>query len=201
MPENSVTFLRPAAEESNEDAVALLNLIQAEARQDDVTNRPVPADEQNAILVAAALTHVMEHSNLPEHSVMATNQLNTVITIEENQAQNILALIRQPPPPPPQLILQQDILPQRIIDQPQTRTNEVLLPLVYDAHEPPAGLNQKQQHAYRLMSVYLSNESRRRARLLAGFEQAIAPPLLLIHGAPGTGKSFVVQSITNRAHE
>jgi hypothetical protein len=36
---------------------------------------------------------------------------------------------------------------------------------------------------------------------LGGFEQSVAPPILLIHGAPGTGKSFVVKAISDLAHE
>jgi hypothetical protein len=43
-------------------------------------------------------------------------------------------------------------------------------------------------------------ESRKRQKLLQTFEQSVAAPLLLIHGGPGTGKSFIVTSLQTRAH-
>ena len=36
---------------------------------------------------------------------------------------------------------------------------------------------------------------------MGGFELSVGPPILLIHGGPGTGKSFLVSAISDRAHE
>ena len=46
----------------------------------------------------------------------------------------------------------------------------------------------------------MTYESRKRQKLLQTFEQSVAAPLLLIHGGPGTGKSFIVTSLQTRAH-
>ncbi len=70
-----------------------------------------------------------------------------------------------------------------------------------EEHGPPAWLNHQQQVAYCICSEYFSYESQKRAYLLRGFEQSAAPPILPIHEAPGTGKSFVVKAISDLAHE
>ncbi len=54
---------------------------------------------------------------------------------------------------------------------------------------------------YRIFSEYVTYESRKRQNLLRPFEQSVAAPLLLIHGGPGTGKSFIVAALqATRAH-
>jgi hypothetical protein len=69
-----------------------------------------------------------------------------------------------------------------------------------DEHVPPAWLNHQQQVAYCICSEYFSYESQKRAFLLGDFEQSVVPPILFIHGAPGTGKSYVVKTISDWAH-
>jgi ABC-type molybdenum transport system ATPase subunit/photorepair protein PhrA len=60
---NNDTGTNEVETEINEQAIALLNKIQAEVRQDDNTNQ-ISAGDQNAILVAAALTEVMESNEV-----------------------------------------------------------------------------------------------------------------------------------------
>ena len=61
---NNDTSTNEVETEINEQAIALLNQIQAEARQDDVTDQNLSAGDQNAILVAAALQQVMESNEV-----------------------------------------------------------------------------------------------------------------------------------------
>ena len=62
---------------------------------------------KNAKHVAAVLTLVMESDSVPELSdvrPMPTIQNDTVMTLQENQPQNVLASLQLPPPPPPLLL-------------------------------------------------------------------------------------------------
>jgi hypothetical protein len=68
-----------------------------------------------------------------------------------------------------------------------------------DNHEPPGVLNSKQQDVYRICSEYFSYESRQRQNCLRAVEHSVAVSLLLIHGAPGTGKYFLVSHVVQRA--
>ena len=67
-------------------------------------------------------------------------------------------------------------------------------------HEPPDVLNHTQKIVYCHLSEYVTYESRKIQNLLLPFEHSVAPPLLLIHGGPGTGKSFIVSHLQARAH-
>jgi predicted secreted protein len=61
---------------------------------------------QNAIHVADALTLVMESNNVPELSNMRALPAipnDIVMTLQENQTQNVLASLQLPPPQPPPL--------------------------------------------------------------------------------------------------
>ncbi len=194
--------------ETHRAAVALLNDIQAEARQDDTIDvTTLSAGAQNAIRVAAALTEVLDSNVEPElsdASNIPANHQNTFMTIGENQAQQVLASIVLRPPPPIQLVPHPDILPLPIVQQQSTADTNTLLPLTeehltQDSHAPPDVLNHTQQLVYRICSEYLSYVARQRHNLLRPFEHSVAVPLLLIHGAPGTGKSFVVQYVQERA--
>ena len=64
-------------------------------------------------------------------------------------------------------------------------------------HIPPQGLDVIQQQAYLRCSEYLHSEARRQQGVIGN--QNVAPPLLLIHGAPGTGKSFIVDKVVEQA--
>jgi SpoVK/Ycf46/Vps4 family AAA+-type ATPase len=116
-----------------------------------------------------------------------------------------LASIRSPPPPPSDLTIIQEHTANPIV-QCTTTNNEELIQVLPeesmsdDYHEPPGVLNSKQQDVYRICSEYLSYESRRRNNSLRAVDHSVAVPLLLIHGAPGTGKSFLVSHVVQRAH-
>jgi hypothetical protein len=92
--------------EIHQNAQALLDIIQAEALQDDGTGNNLSTGAQNAIHVADALTLVMESNNVPELSntrALPTIPNDIVMTLQENQTQNVLASLQLPPPQPPPL--------------------------------------------------------------------------------------------------
>ena len=144
--------------EIHRNAQALLDIIQAEALQDDGTINNLSTAAQNAINVADTLTAVMESNSVPELSnvrAMSINPNDIVMTLQENQPQNVLAHIRLPPPPPPQLLPANQLQPQPMLQPQTTDNNEELLPLAeehitQDSHEPPDGLNNTQQVVYRI---------------------------------------------------
>jgi len=82
--------------EIHRNSQALLDIIQAEALQDDGTGNNLSTAAQNAINVADALTAVMESNSVPEHSnvrAIPTFLNDIAMTIQENQQQNVLAHI------------------------------------------------------------------------------------------------------------
>ena len=90
---NNDTSTNEVETEINEQAIALLNQIQAEARQDDVTDQNLSAGYQNAILVAAALQQVMESNEVRQQPNMyqdstneQTSQQRTIMAFQEKQA-------------------------------------------------------------------------------------------------------------------
>ena len=193
------------------EATCLLDIIQAEARQDDTTVLAMLAEEQNAIMVAASLTSVMCDDDISSRNnndsapvPVPPFQVNSIMINQRNQVEDVLTSIRQPPGLPELLIVpagnSTQILPPQILPDNDNFDRETL-PGEGEHHVPPAGLNHQQQLTYRICSEYFSYESRRRAGRLGGFELSVGPPILLIHGGPGTGKSFLVSAISDRAHE
>jgi hypothetical protein len=162
--------------EIHRNAQALLDIIQAEALQDDGTGNNLSTAAQNAINVADALTAVMESNSVPGLSnvrAMPTLPNDIVVTLQENQPQNVLAHIRlpPPPPPPPQLLPANQLQPQTMLQPQTTDNNEEILPLaeehiIQDSHESPDGLNNTQQVVYHIFSEYVTYESGKRQNLL-----------------------------------
>ena len=100
--------------------------------------------------------------------------------------------IRSPPPPSSDLTIIQEPTAHPIFVRPNTNNEDFIqvLPeesMSDDNHEPPGVLNSKQHDVYRICSEYVSYESRQRQNCLRAVEHSVAVPLLLIHGAPGTG--------------
>ena len=108
--------------------------------------------------MAAALTAVMESNSVPKLSnvrALPTILNDIVMTLQENQPQNVLASLRLPPHPPPQLFPVNQPPPQPMLQPQKTDKNEELLPLAeehmtQDNHEPPDVLNHTQQVVYRI---------------------------------------------------
>lgn len=79
------------------------------------------------------------------------------------------------------------------LDLPNTLDHDEML------HVPPEGLNEKQLDAYLRCNEYLQSQARQcQGRTVIG---DVLPPIILIHGAPGTGKSFIVEKVVPRANE
>jgi len=82
--------------EIHQNSQALLDIIQAEALQDDGTGNNLFSAAQNAINVADTLTAVMESNSVPELSnvrAIPTLPNDIVMTLQENQPWNVLAHI------------------------------------------------------------------------------------------------------------
>ncbi len=160
--------------EIHRNAQALLDIIQAESLQDDGTGNNLSTAAQNAIHVADALTAVMESNSVPELSnvrAIPTLPNYIVMTLQENQPQNVLAHIQLPPPPPPLLLPANQLQPQPMLQPQTTDKNDELQPLAeehitQDSHEPPDGLNNTQQLVYPIFSEYVTYKSRKRQNLL-----------------------------------
>ncbi len=139
--------------EIDRNAQALLDIVQAEALQDDGSGNNLSTASQNAIHVADALTAVMESNSVPELSnvrAIPTLPNDIVMTLQDNQPENVLAHIRLPPPPPPLLLPVNQLQPQPMLQPQTTDNNDELQPLAeehftQDSHEPPDGLNNTQQ--------------------------------------------------------
>ena len=122
------------------------------------------------------------------------------MAFQQNYAHNVLASIRLQPPPPSDLTIIHEPTDHPIVLCPNTNNEDFIQVLSEesmsdDNHEPPGVLNSKQQDVYRICSEYLSYESRQRQNCLRAVDHSVAVPLLLRHGAPGTGKSFLVSHV------
>ncbi len=168
------------------EATCLLDIIQAEARQDDTTVLAMLAEEQNAIMVAASLTSVMCDDDISSRNnddsapvPVPPFQVNSIMINQRNQVE-VLTSIRQPPGPPELFIVpagnSTQILPPQILPDNDNFDRETL-PREGEHHVPPAGLNHQQQLTCRICSEYFSYESRRRAGRLGGFELSVGPPI------------------------
>jgi hypothetical protein len=158
------------------------------------------------MIVAVSLAAFMCNNDLPANIVgqapVPPLLVNSVMINQSNHAENVLISIRRPPGPPEMLMVPNHnpkiLLPQLLLQPGNENLNREVLP---EEHVPPTGLNHQQQVVYHICSEYFSYESRRSASLLGGFEQSVAPPILLIHGALGTGKSYCVNAISDWIHE
>ena len=84
--------------EIDRNAQALLDIIQAEALQDDGTGNNLSTAAQNAINVADALTEVMESNSVPEISnvrAIPTLPNDIDMTLQENQPQPLETQIKR----------------------------------------------------------------------------------------------------------
>jgi hypothetical protein len=179
--------------EEDRNLALVLELIRAEARQDDISELTSSVGDLNAISVRDALRSVMGENvinNDTDQSAgensSSTTQENPVFTMTNNQALNVLNSIRLNPTAP------------RQVQTPNQQARDVEglnipIALEHDAimHVPPGDLNEKQLAAYLRCNEYLQSLARGDA----------LPPLILIHGAPGTGKSFIVEKVVHRADE
>ncbi len=83
--------------------------------------------DQNAILVAAALTDVMESNEVlqqpdiyQDSTIEKPIQQRTIMAFQQNQVDNVLASIRSPPPPPSDLTIIQEPTAHPIVQRPST---------------------------------------------------------------------------------
>ena len=135
-----------------------------------MTEKKLSAADQNAIQVAASLlTHVMENYNVLQWCItnqVPSNQQNTIMTLKENQAENVLASIRSQPPLAPRYLTYDEQPISHTMVQPPIHTNEEFIDhlpdrsITNDNHDPPGELNSRQKIAYQICSIYLSYESR-----------------------------------------
>ncbi len=187
--------------EEDQNLAGLLELIRAEARQDDISELTPSNGDLNAISVRDALRSVMvdnEINNDTDQSagenLSFTLHQNPVFTMTNNQAFDVLNSIRLNPTTPPQV--QTPIQQARAVEGlnlPNTLEDEEIL------HVPPGDLNEKRLVGYLRCSEYLQIQARQsQGRTVSG---DVLPPLMLIHGAPGTGKSFIVEKVVQRANE
>jgi hypothetical protein len=110
----------------------------------------LPGNYESAIKTPTA---VMESNSVPELSnvrAIPTLPNDIVMTLQDNQPENVLAHIRLPPPPPPLLLPVNQLQPQPMLQPQTTDNNDELQPLAeehftQDSHEPPDGLNNTQQ--------------------------------------------------------
>jgi hypothetical protein len=95
--------------QENVDATFLMNIIQAEAHQDDTTDLAMLAEQQNAMMVAASLADVMCNNDLPANIVgqapVPLLLVNSVMINQSNHAENVLTSIRKPLGPPAMLMV------------------------------------------------------------------------------------------------
>jgi Cdc6-like AAA superfamily ATPase len=184
--------------QEDQNLALVLELIRAEARQDDISELTSSVGDLNAISVRDALRSVMGENVINNDTDQSagenssyTTQENPVFAMTNNQALNVLNSIRLNPTTPQQPIQQaQDV---EGLNLPNTLEHDEML------HVPPEDLNEKQLDAYLRCNEYLQSQARQcQGRTVIS---DVFPPIILIHGAPGTGKSFIVEKVVRRADE
>jgi hypothetical protein len=133
-----------ATAQANVDATLLMNIIHAEARQDDTTVLAMLAEHHNATMVAAALADVMCNDDLPAKIVGEAHVppllVNSVMIYQRSHAEDVLTSIRKPQGPPKMLMVSNHnpliLLPQLLL---QAGNENFIGEVLLEEHVPPTG--------------------------------------------------------------